>query len=142
MTATAALERWRDDTFAAEVRRKADVLTAGLDELAGRMAPGTARTVGRGLMQGLELDDEDLAAQVAAAAFERGVLVETAGADDQVVKLLPPLTISDDDLAHAFEVLGAGPGRSRRRPATTSCSNCRARDPRGHPPTETRGAHR
>jgi diaminobutyrate-2-oxoglutarate transaminase len=105
VTATAALDRWRDGAFASEVRRKADVVTDGLAVLADALPTGGARVVGRGLMQGLEIDRPGLAAQVAREAFDRRVLVETAGADDQVVKLLPPLTISDDDLAHAFAVL-------------------------------------
>ncbi|MEX1177323.1 MAG: diaminobutyrate--2-oxoglutarate transaminase [Nitriliruptor sp.] len=105
VTATAALERWRDGAFASEVRRKAAIVTEGLQALAERLPEGQARVVGRGLMQGVELDPEGLASQVAKQAFERHVLVETAGADDQVVKLLPPLTISDDELETAFAAL-------------------------------------
>ncbi|MEX0835887.1 MAG: diaminobutyrate--2-oxoglutarate transaminase [Nitriliruptor sp.] len=105
VTATAALERWRDGAFASEVRRKADLITTGLQRLADRLPEGEANVVGRGMMQGVELEPGGLAAQVAAQAFERQVLVETAGAADQVVKLLPPLTISDAELATAFERL-------------------------------------
>ncbi len=105
VTATAALERWRDGSFASEVRRKAVLVTAGLETLVARLPEGQARVVGRGLMQGAEFDLEGLAGEVAGAAYERKVLIETAGADDQVVKLLPPLTISDDELEHAFDVL-------------------------------------
>ena len=32
------------------------------------------------------------------AAFERGLLVETAGPDGEMVKLMPPLTITDAEL--------------------------------------------
>ncbi|WP_052668157.1 diaminobutyrate--2-oxoglutarate transaminase [Nitriliruptor alkaliphilus] len=105
VTATAALERWRDGAFASEVRRKAELVTTGLQGLADRMPAGEARVVGRGFMQGVELDTPGLATAVAREAFARQVLVETAGADDQVVKLLPPLTISEAELAHAFAVL-------------------------------------
>jgi diaminobutyrate-2-oxoglutarate transaminase len=107
VTATAALERWRDGAFASEVRAKADLVTEGLQALADRMPEGEARVVGRGLMQGVELDTPGLASAVAREAFARQVLVETAGADDQVVKLLPPLTISESEIAHAFAVLSA-----------------------------------
>jgi diaminobutyrate-2-oxoglutarate transaminase len=106
VTATAALERWRDDAFAEAVRRKAQRVTDGLEELAGRRPTGHARGAGRGLMQGLELDREGLAGEVAREAFERQLLVETSGAFDQVVKLLPPLTISDDDLDDALTRIG------------------------------------
>jgi diaminobutyrate-2-oxoglutarate transaminase len=106
VTATAALERWRDDAFAEAVRRKAQGITDGLEELAGRLPTGHARVVGRGLMQGLELDRDGLAGELAREAFERQLLVETSGAFDQVVKLLPPLTISDDDLDDALTRIG------------------------------------
>jgi diaminobutyrate-2-oxoglutarate transaminase len=42
---------------------------------------------------------------VSAAAFEAGLLVETAGPRGQVVKLLPPLTISDAELNEGLSIL-------------------------------------
>jgi diaminobutyrate-2-oxoglutarate transaminase len=61
--------------------------------------PGTFLQVrGRGLAQGLAFEDGELARKVASAAFERGLLVETAGPKDEVVKLLPPLTASDTEI--------------------------------------------
>ncbi|MYV64489.1 diaminobutyrate--2-oxoglutarate transaminase, partial [Streptomyces sp. SID2131] len=47
---------------------------------------------------GLELADPGHAGRAARRAFELGLLVETAGARDEVVKLLPPLTVTADDL--------------------------------------------
>jgi diaminobutyrate-2-oxoglutarate transaminase len=43
---------------------------------------------------------------VATAAFDRGLLIETAGPADQVVKLMPPLTISDAELDQGLALLG------------------------------------
>lgn len=108
VTATAALDNyWRDDAFAAEVRRKAERVTAGLAELGTKLPKGTTHVLGRGLMQGLEMEFDGLASEVAEQAFERKLLVETSGADDQVLKLLPPLTITDEELDQGFEILGA-----------------------------------
>jgi diaminobutyrate-2-oxoglutarate transaminase len=42
---------------------------------------------------------------VSAAAFEAGLLAETAGPRGQVVKLLPPLTISDAELDEGLSIL-------------------------------------
>jgi diaminobutyrate-2-oxoglutarate transaminase len=39
-----------------------------------------------------------LAQEVARIAFERGLIIETSGARSEVVKLLPPLTIDEQDL--------------------------------------------
>ena len=49
-------------------------------------------------MLGLDLGVPGLAGQVSAHAFERGLVIERR-ARDRVLKLLPPLTISDADLA-------------------------------------------
>jgi predicted acetylornithine/succinylornithine family transaminase len=56
---------------------------------------------GRGLLLGLELDRA--AAPVVDACRERGVLVGSAG--ERVLRLTPPLTISEAELAHGLHVL-------------------------------------
>ena len=38
-------------------------------------------------------------------AYHNGLLLETSGPQDEVVKLLPPLTISHDDLVFGLSVL-------------------------------------
>ncbi len=62
-------------------------------------------TRGRGMVQGLVFEDSSEAGKVSSIAFEEGLLVETSGAEDQVVKLLPPLTITDDELDHGLGIL-------------------------------------
>jgi diaminobutyrate-2-oxoglutarate transaminase len=70
------------------------------------MAAGTvsatfgAEPRGRGLVHCLAFEDG-----VSAAAFERGLLVETAGPRGEAVKLLPPLTITDAELDRGLELL-------------------------------------
>jgi diaminobutyrate-2-oxoglutarate transaminase len=60
---------------------------------------------GRGLARGLAFDTGDIAGKVCRAAFERGLLMETSGPGDEVVKVMPPLTITDDELAQGLEIL-------------------------------------
>lgn len=67
-----------------------------LTELAARVPGLTPK--GRGLARGLQFAQPGLAAKACAAAFERGLLVETSGPSDEVVKILPPLTVTDDEL--------------------------------------------
>ncbi|MEV6771909.1 diaminobutyrate--2-oxoglutarate transaminase [Nocardia sp. NPDC051030] len=62
-------------------------------------------TRGRGLVQGLVFDDASQAAKVCRMAFEDGLLVETSGTADQVVKLMPPLTITDDEITTGLGIL-------------------------------------
>ena len=43
---------------------------------------------------------------MAQGAFERGLIIETAGAEDEVVKLLPPLVVTNDAIDRALAILG------------------------------------
>lgn len=100
VTATTALEtRWTDDTLTKDVLRKGERVSAALHELADRHTAAGAEARGRGLIQGVALTEQpSLAPKVARAAFERGLVIETSGPESEVVKLLPCLTIPDEDL--------------------------------------------
>jgi 4-aminobutyrate aminotransferase/(S)-3-amino-2-methylpropionate transaminase len=58
-------------------------------------------------MRALELVEQspEQAAAVAARAFELGLLVLTCGTYGNVLRLLPPLTVSDDELERGLELL-------------------------------------
>lgn len=104
VTATRALEYWSDDKLTAEVKRKTGIIESRLGALVERIPVG-ATLRGRGFIQGIAFDDVELAAKVSAECFKRGLIIETAGIDDQVLKLLPPLTISDEDLEKGLSII-------------------------------------
>ena len=60
---------------------------------------------GRGLARGLQFADGETAGRVTAGCFERGLLVETSGPDDEVLKLLPALTITNDELDRGLDII-------------------------------------
>ena len=62
---------------------------------------------GRGFVFGLAFDDRRVAAAAARAAFERGVVIETAGAHDEVLKFLGPLTIGEAQLCDGLNIVAA-----------------------------------
>ncbi|TBW53751.1 diaminobutyrate--2-oxoglutarate transaminase [Marinobacter halodurans] len=104
-TARAALETyWKDNGFAEEVKKKAGILNAGLKAIADQFK-GEFKLKGRGMMQGIACRNGDLAGQISARAFEKGLIIETAGPDDEVVKCLMPLTISEEDLNRGLSLL-------------------------------------
>ncbi len=91
-----------DPEFLATVRRKGDWLGARL----GRLAGATRRVQavrGRGLLWGLELSEP--AAPFVTAARERGLLVLTAG--PEVIRIIPPLVISEAELERGVAILEA-----------------------------------
>jgi diaminobutyrate-2-oxoglutarate transaminase len=106
VTATAALEHyWRDPDLMQQVRMKGEFVSDRLQEIA-LMRPSLGASVrGCGLMHGLELGS--LAPEVSRRAFAMGLIVETAGPSDGVLKLLPPLTIPLDELSFGLDVIEA-----------------------------------
>ena len=68
--------------------------------------PGVVVDVrGVGLMIGLELVDGQAVDAVLRRCLERGVIVISCGPHQEVVRLAPPLTISDEELDHGLDVL-------------------------------------
>lgn len=94
---------WRTDELKRHVAELSSLITKRLTILAASV--DSASLVGRGLMQGLKVSDGAAASKVCDAAFERGLIIETSGAHGEVIKLLPPLTISIDDLNLALDRL-------------------------------------
>jgi len=108
VTATAALDGyWRSSELEQRVRIKGEIVTERLWEIA-LLRPGLRAEVrGRGLLHGLHLSVPGLAREVAARAFDAGLVIETAGPDDGVLKVMPPLTISVDELTFGLDVIEA-----------------------------------
>jgi diaminobutyrate-2-oxoglutarate transaminase len=107
VTATAALDFWRTDELMREVHAKEAIAVERLRDVALRYPGLRAEVRGRGLMLGLDLRVEGLAAEVGRRAFEAGLVIETSGPSDRVLKILPPLTISLDDLGFGLDVIAA-----------------------------------
>ena len=89
---------WADAQLEKDTERRGLWVRAALNELSQQYGDGTFVVRGNGLLCGLDVGDPQLAAAIATAAFERRLIVETCGADDATVKLLPPLVIDDEQL--------------------------------------------
>jgi diaminobutyrate-2-oxoglutarate transaminase len=106
VTATAALTFWEDGRLQQAVARRGRMVQEDLEKMAAKHAPD-AQVRGRGLIWGIEFSDATLASRVSKACFARKLVVETAGIDDQVLKVLPSLTISDTELQYGLDVIDA-----------------------------------
>ncbi len=74
--------------------------------------PRLADVRGRGLMIGLEfmegrLPAPELTQRILHAALERDLLLLTCGVDENVIRLIPPLTITEQELEKGMDVLEA-----------------------------------
>ncbi|MER9567063.1 hypothetical protein [Mesorhizobium sp. M0571] len=56
-------------------------------------------------MRGIDLKSGEVAGQVISTAFQRGLIVETSGPKDEIVKCLPPLVIGEDQLSQGLDIL-------------------------------------
>ncbi|HBN74872.1 MAG TPA: diaminobutyrate--2-oxoglutarate transaminase [Planctomycetaceae bacterium] len=103
VTAAAALEQfWQDDSLTRKVNRNARQVRDSLLDIA---ANHDAEVRGRGMIQGIEFADASIASAISQEAFKRGLIIETAGPNDEVIKTLPPLTISDEQLSRGLQIL-------------------------------------
>lgn len=104
VTGAAALRTyWSDDALQYRTIENGMRVAAALGAIAREVDGAEAR--GIGMAHGLAFRDPGRARAVASAAFDRQLLVETAGPHDEVVKLLPPLTLADDELEEGLAVL-------------------------------------
>mgnify|MGYP006278637511 FL=1 len=100
-------EYFRDDTLMDEVRRKGAIMAERLEAAAKKVPGSRAEVRGRGMIYGLDTHGGDFTKGVIAGCFERGLLMGGCGPSGRVLKCIPPLTIPDEDLNEAFDILDA-----------------------------------
>ena len=85
-----------------EVKRKENIVrTYFNDNLQG----DAVQIRGIGLIWGIQVADGKTALAIANRCFEKGLIIERAGRDNDVVKLMPALTIPDDQLVKGLDIL-------------------------------------
>ena len=107
VSATAALDLyWKDGSFSREIRRKARIVRDRLESIADASDDLELLYRGRGMIQGLACPEcPQLAGMVSAEAYRQGLIIETSGTDSNVLKVLPPLTIEDDQLEKGLDII-------------------------------------
>ncbi|MPY79327.1 MAG: diaminobutyrate--2-oxoglutarate transaminase [Actinophytocola sp.] len=106
VTGTEALRNfWSDDTLEKSVRAKGERLGNALTEIVEAHPDASLVAKGKGFARGIEFADGDIAGKVCAAAFERGLLMETSGPDGEVAKLLAPLTLTDAEVEQGTDII-------------------------------------
>jgi diaminobutyrate-2-oxoglutarate transaminase len=104
VTARVALEKfWHDGRFSGEVTDRAQLVGERLERIA-KLVPG-ARVKGRGMMQGIDLGGSEVAADVWRLSAARRLVIETSGPNDEVIKVLAPLTTPEDQLLRGLDIL-------------------------------------
>lgn len=106
VTAKVAIETyWKDDAFEKEIKRKGEYIHQRTQSIIKEFGEGNFIVQGRGMMRGINCVSGELANKITKKCFQSGLMIETSGADDQVVKFLCPLIISDEELKSGIDIL-------------------------------------
>jgi len=100
-----ALQYWDTVDLSEAVKYKGAVMEKELLAIAAHYPELNAEVRGRGMIYGLEIPERGLTSMIAEKCFENGLIIELAGADDQVIKFLPALTISEETLLRGIAVV-------------------------------------
>ncbi|MGI1671583.1 MAG: diaminobutyrate--2-oxoglutarate transaminase [Neptuniibacter sp.] len=106
VTAKAAIDHyWSDDQFSKDIKQKGQYVSNRLEKIVEQYGEGNFTTRGRGMFQGINCVSGDLASKITKKCFQNGLIIETSGADDQVVKFLCPLVIKQENLAKGIDIV-------------------------------------
>ena len=106
VTAKAAIDHyWSDNKFSEEIKRKGRYVTERLEKIVSKYGEGNFNALGRGMFQGINCVNGEIAGKITHNAFTKGLIIETSGADDHVVKFLCPLIISDENLKRGLDIV-------------------------------------
>ena len=104
VAAKAGLEFMKENNIEKEVQRKAEIVKKFLEtEIKPLSKDFEIR--GIGLIWGVETHNGTLAKKISTECFKAGLIVERAGRDNSVVKLMPALTIDDETLIKGLNIL-------------------------------------
>ncbi|MFA5490556.1 MAG: aminotransferase class III-fold pyridoxal phosphate-dependent enzyme [Candidimonas sp.] len=104
--AHAVREYWTGGRLARELRRKECLLRDWLENTACSHPEACLGVRGRGLVQGLVFPAaHGLASRVAQVAGSRGLVLDTCGVHDEVIRIMPALTIEESQLMRGLEII-------------------------------------
>ena len=101
--ANAVLDGLEEDGFLADVQRRAAILDERLAKLAADYPGLILERRGTGFLRGLKLADRITVGDMTASLRQKQLLVVPAG--ENVLRLLPPLTITEDEIEQACHIL-------------------------------------
>lgn len=105
VTAKAGLEFMLHNNIENEVRRKEKIVSKYLDENIKPLLKDNMDIRGIGLIWGIDFKDGRLARAILDTCFKHKLIIELAGREDSVLKIMPALTIEDDILIEGLDII-------------------------------------
>ena len=96
---------WENNNISEAVYYKEKILRSALEEMAKKYQDFQPSIRGRGLIYGIHFPEQGFCAEVSSEAFERGLIIELAGASNDVLKFLPPLLIEEELLKKGLQII-------------------------------------
>ncbi|MEM9585754.1 MAG: diaminobutyrate--2-oxoglutarate transaminase [Planctomycetota bacterium] len=122
VTANAVLHHWRDPGFEEHVAIRGDLIRQRLTAIVQRHDQADLQCRGKGMVWGIDTRDGELAKAIIRRCFDHQLLVESSGADDEVIKVMPALTIDLTTLDQGLQILDSAFESCIQRPHTRSVS--------------------
>ncbi len=102
VAAKAGLEYMLEHHIEAEVQKKAVIIKNYLTE---HISADKAEIRGIGMIWGIDVYHGEVSAAITKKCFENGLIIERAGRDNSVVKLMPALTITEQQLLDGLKII-------------------------------------
>lgn len=96
-----ALSYFHDDTLMKQVKEKGRVMLEYLQPLESDQI----QIRGKGMILGIDIGDGALTKKIVDGCFKQGLLIASCGTGGRVIKLIPPLTIPEEDLKQGLQIL-------------------------------------
>ena len=106
-----ALRYFEDGMFMQQTQAKGEILRQRLQEIADSYPERDFVVRGKGMMQAIDIGDGSLSKAIAKDCFENGMLFGPCGVGGEVLKMIPPLTIPEEDLKQGMTILKEAVGR-------------------------------
>ncbi|WP_353213721.1 diaminobutyrate--2-oxoglutarate transaminase [Salinisphaera hydrothermalis] len=106
VTGATALEKfWRDDQLTRHVDEQGERIRTRLQEIIDKHDGFDGEVRGRGFFIGLDCAEPDHGNAVIKQCFERGLIMETTGPGDRVIKVMPPLISTAEDIDEGLAII-------------------------------------
>lgn len=105
VAAVQGLSYWDNEDLAQAIQYKGKLMEGELKRIIEKYPELDARLRGLGMVWGLELPQPGVAGAASAECFQRGLVIETAGANAQVLKFLPSLVIEEELLREGLAII-------------------------------------
>lgn len=96
---------WKNDSFEKDISNKTKVIRAFVEKIAEKYDNYINGIRGLGFMQGIEFYSERDTSDIISRCFENKLILEACGPRDQVLKLMPALTIELDVLQDGLDII-------------------------------------